>query len=72
MKDGDLPNWKHLRGELISQWAHVSQEDLIGVEGRRDRLVDLMERHFGVGRARAEREVNLLVNKFESRLGRAS
>lgn len=72
MQNDVLRNWKHLRGEVSSQWAHVNEEDLNRVDGQREKLVSLLEHNLGLARRRAEREVDLLVVDLETKLKRAS
>jgi len=72
MQNDVILKWKHLRGEVNSQWAHVSEDDLDRVDGKRGNLVTLLENHYGWARTRAEREVDLLITGFEARLRRAS
>ena len=64
--------WKQFRSEFTYQWKQLGIDDLDLVDGKRDNLVSLLERHYGFARRRAEREVDLFVSEFAARLGRAS
>jgi len=67
-----LDNWKRLRGEILSTWGLLTEEELDGIDGRRDRLVNLLADRYGLGRSRAEQEVDRLVNVFEAKLKRTA
>jgi uncharacterized protein YjbJ (UPF0337 family) len=64
--------WKHFRNEINYHWTDLSSDDLDLINGRRDNLVDLLERRYGYARRRAEREVERVVAEFETKLLRAS
>jgi uncharacterized protein YjbJ (UPF0337 family) len=72
MQDDVLRNWKHLRGEVRSIWASVTADDLDRVDGRRHKLVNLLEHRYGLARTRAEREVDMLLTALDDRLRKAS
>ena len=64
--------WKQFRNEINYHWTQLSSDELDGVNGRCDNLVDLLESRYGYARRRAEREVELVVTEFEDKLRRAS
>lgn len=64
--------WKKLRHEIHHQWTQLSPDDIDGVRGRRDNLVNLLEYKCGFARRRAEREVERVLTEFEDMLRRAS
>jgi len=72
MNNAVFNNWKHLRGEINSVWEHISETDLIGIDGQRDSLVTLLSDRYGLIRSRAEREVDLIVSTFEEKLKNAA
>ena len=72
MRNDVLRNWKHLRSEVNSQWTHVTDDDLDRVDGRRQSLVSVLVDRYGLARECVEREIDKLVDEFETRLKKAS
>jgi uncharacterized protein YjbJ (UPF0337 family) len=64
--------WKHFRHVINDHWNELSSDDLDRINGRRDNLVNLLERRYGYARRRAEREVERVLTDFEDKLRRAS
>ncbi len=64
--------WKQFKNELNSHLDHLSSDDLDQIDGKRDKLVSLLERRYGFARRRAEREVERFVSEFEDKLRKAS
>jgi uncharacterized protein YjbJ (UPF0337 family) len=50
--------WKQLKGEVKKQWADLTDDDLLFIEGSRDNLVGRLQERYGKSRDAAEREVN--------------
>ena len=72
MQDFLAAKWKQFRHEINYHWTQLSSNDLDGIDGRRDNLVDLLESKYGFARRRAEREVERVLTEFEDKLRRAS
>ena len=51
-------NWHELKGLAKSRWAKLSDDDLMAVAGDRERLVGKLQRHYGLTREEAEREID--------------
>ena len=70
----DVPRnkWKQFINEVNYYWTELSSDDLDRINGRRDKLVVLLESQYGFARRRAEQEVERLVSEFEDKLRRAS
>jgi uncharacterized protein YjbJ (UPF0337 family) len=50
--------WKQLRGEVKQQWGKLTDDDLDRAEGRRDKMVGVIQERYGYTKDRAEREVD--------------
>lgn len=50
--------WKQLQGTAKTQWAKLTDDDLMQAEGDYDKLVGSIQKRYGYARDRAEREVN--------------
>ena len=50
-------NWKQIKGSVKERWGKLTDDDLDVIAGRRDQLVGLIQKHYGVARDEAERQV---------------
>lgn len=50
-------NWKTLTGEAKIQWSNLTDDDLLNVEGHREKLLGLLQVKYGYAKERAEQEV---------------
>ena len=51
-------NWELFKGKVRERWTLLTEEDLAHVDGRRERLEDLLEERYGLEREHASREVD--------------
>ncbi len=51
-------NWKQLKGEAKKQWGNLTDDDLMQIEGDRDKLVGRIQERYGRTRQEAEREID--------------
>jgi uncharacterized protein YjbJ (UPF0337 family) len=56
--------WKQVQGEVKKQWGKLTDDDLMIVEGQRDKLVGLVQERYGYAREQAEHEVDEFIQKF--------
>lgn len=54
--------WKELKGKVKAQWGKLTDDDLQVIDGRREQLVGVLQKHYGM----AKEEVEKQVNDFES------
>ena len=50
--------WRQLKGEVKSQWAKLTDDDLLSVEGSFDKLVGRIQERYGYEKNQAKREVD--------------
>jgi uncharacterized protein YjbJ (UPF0337 family) len=55
-------DWKQFRGKVKEAWGKLTDDDLDVVAGKRDQLIGLIQKSYGVARDEAERQVQ----QFES------
>ncbi len=63
--------WTQLRPYAKSWWASLTDEELDGVQGRRETLIRLVQERYGYTRQQAEDEVDGRVEEYyDEKLGR--
>jgi uncharacterized protein YjbJ (UPF0337 family) len=56
--------WKQVQGEVKKQWGKLTDDDLVIVEGQKDKLVGLLQERYGYAREKAEHEVDEFLQKY--------
>jgi len=57
--------WKQAKGQIKQWWGDLTDDDLLQVEGNRDKLVGKLQERYGYTRQRADDEVNRRFNEYE-------
>jgi uncharacterized protein YjbJ (UPF0337 family) len=50
-------NWMNIKGKVKERWGDLTDDDLDRIEGRRDQLVGLVQKQYGIAKELAEKEV---------------
>jgi uncharacterized protein YjbJ (UPF0337 family) len=50
-------DWMQFKSGVKGNWVKLTDEDLTGIGGRREELVDRLQARYGFGKAEAEREI---------------
>jgi uncharacterized protein YjbJ (UPF0337 family) len=56
--------WKQVQGEVKKQWGKLTDDDLVIVEGQKDKLVGLVQERYGYAREKAQHEVDEFFQKY--------
>ena len=56
--------WTLIKGKVREQWGKVTDDDLAIVAGKRDQLIGVLQKRYGIARAELERQVE----EFERRV----
>jgi uncharacterized protein YjbJ (UPF0337 family) len=51
-------NWKQFKGKVREQWGKLTDDELDVVAGKRDQLLGLIQKRYGVAKEEAERQVD--------------
>lgn len=54
--------WKELKGKVKAKWGKLTDDDLQVIDGRREQLVGVLQKHYGI----AKEEVEKQVDEFET------
>jgi uncharacterized protein YjbJ (UPF0337 family) len=57
--------WNQLKGEVKQQWGDLTNDEVDQIEGRRDKLVGVIQERYGYTKDRAEREVNDFLDEYD-------
>jgi uncharacterized protein YjbJ (UPF0337 family) len=58
-------DWTQVKGKIKEAWGKLTDDDLDVIAGKRDQLVGLIQKHYGLARDEAEHQVE----RFESLYG---
>jgi uncharacterized protein YjbJ (UPF0337 family) len=50
--------WHQLTGQLKSEWAKLTDDDLKHVAGKKDQLVGKLQEHYGILKDDAEKQID--------------
>ena len=50
-------NWKQFAGKVREKWGKLTDNDIELVAGKRDQLIGLVQKHYGLEKEAAEQEV---------------
>ena len=50
--------WKQIRGQIKEWWGVLTDDDLDKINGRRDRLIGLLQQKYGFTKEQATRELD--------------
>ena len=53
-------NWDQLKGKAKSRWAELTDDDLLAVEGDKDKLIGKIQERYGVTKEEARRQIDKL------------
>ena len=51
-------NWKQAKGELKQSWAKLTDDDLIYIEGSRDKMLGKVQERYGIARDEADKKIS--------------
>lgn len=59
-------DWQQLAGKLKETWAKLTDEDLMRIAGDREKLVEVLQRHYEYRAERAELEIDHFIHHLTS------
>ena len=58
--------WQQLTGQLKSEWAKLTDDDLKHVAGKKDQLVGKLQERYGILKDKAEKQVDKWIARVSS------
>jgi uncharacterized protein YjbJ (UPF0337 family) len=55
--------WMELRCKIKQRWGKITDDDLDGIEGKREQLVSLLQQKYGFPRESAEKEIDQFLSR---------
>jgi uncharacterized protein YjbJ (UPF0337 family) len=55
--------WTHLRGRMRTRWGRLTGNEIAVLMGRRDQLLGLIQKRYGIARERAHKAVRRWTNR---------
>lgn len=55
--------WKQVAGQIKSQWAKLTDDDLKNIAGKREQLIGKLQEHYGVLKGDAEKQIDKWIAK---------
>lgn len=50
--------WKNFRGKVKEQWGKLTDDDLDVIDGKREQLSGTIQKHYGLAREDADRQID--------------
>jgi uncharacterized protein YjbJ (UPF0337 family) len=50
-------SWMQIKGKLRQNWAMLTDDDLMRIDGKREELIGRLQARYGFAKAEAEREI---------------
>ena len=57
--------WKQMQGQVKNWWGKLTDDDLMQIEGDRDKLVGLLQERYGYTKLQAADEVDRRLKEYE-------
>lgn len=58
-------NWKQLKGRAKEKWGELTDDDLDRIDGRRERLVGVLQERYGKSQDAASKEADEFFDNLE-------
>ncbi|HVJ83306.1 MAG TPA: CsbD family protein [Planctomycetia bacterium] len=63
--------WDTLKGHVKERWGKITDDDVMRIEGKGDRLAGLLQQKYGLAKDKAETEISDWVTKSKSMVAAA-
>jgi len=58
-------HWDELKGQVKEQWGKLTDDEIKEIGGRKDQLLAKVKQHYGIGKEKAEKEVDNFLKKIK-------
>jgi uncharacterized protein YjbJ (UPF0337 family) len=60
--------WKQIKGSVKQYWGDLTDDDLLEIEGQRERLAGKLQERYGYSKMEAEAEIDEFLRETEARM----
>ncbi len=57
--------WKEIKGGLKEQWGKLTDDDLVQIEGKVDKLTGILQEKYGYSKDKAEEAYKGFIKKYQ-------
>jgi uncharacterized protein YjbJ (UPF0337 family) len=58
-------NWKQFTGKVKEKWGKLTDDDLTTAAGKRDQLVGILQKRYGLAKDKAESDLDEFMNSID-------
>lgn len=62
--------WNDVKGQVKDRWGKLTDDDLTRVDGKKDKLIGLLQQNYGMAREKAEHEIAEWLDKADGMFGK--
>ena len=62
-------DWKQFRGKVREKWGKLTDDDLDVIAGRREQLVGIIQKRYGVTKDQVEEQVDEFERRYRDQVG---
>jgi len=59
--------WKELKGEVKAKWGKLTDDDLTAVEGKKEKLLGILQQKYGYAKDKAEQEYKDFIGRYKGK-----
>jgi uncharacterized protein YjbJ (UPF0337 family) len=59
--------WKEIKGEIKVKWGKLSDDDLTAVEGKKEKLLGILQQKYGYAKDKAEQEYKDFIGRYKGK-----
>jgi uncharacterized protein YjbJ (UPF0337 family) len=59
--------WKEIKGEVKAKWGKLTDDDLTAVEGKKEKLLGLLQQKYGYAKDKAEQEYKDFIGRLKGK-----
>ena len=57
--------WKQLKGDIKSTWGKLTDDDVVLIAGKKEKLLGVLEERYGIAREEAEKQADSFLARLE-------
>jgi len=59
--------WNEIKGRVKEKWGKLTDDDLTAVEGRKEKLLGLLQQKYGYAKDKAEQEYKDFIGRYKGK-----